>query len=305
MPTAPDQGPTSADVLLYGDELKSGAQVGSYVIDRRHARGGFATIYRAAHHRLRRPAAIKVLRPDFAHDPNMLRRFEQEALAVNAIHHPNIVDIHEIGQLTDGRPYLIMEWLAGESLKQRLADSGPLTMAEAEAVLETLARALSAAHAMGIIHRDVKPSNVMLAIDHDDVTVKLLDFGIAKLLEPRSWNVRIHTTTGLRIGTPGYMAPEQIRGTAVDARTDVYALGALLYEMVAGRPPFVADTEENLHQMHLEAPPPMASEMAPVDSALDAIIVRCLQKDALDRYDSAAAVVIAASAVMRAGARVR
>ncbi|TMQ06202.1 MAG: serine/threonine protein kinase [Deltaproteobacteria bacterium] len=223
---------------------------------------------------LDRPAAVKVLHAALAASPGMVDRFVREAQAVNRIRHPNIIDIFDFGALADGRPFFVMELLAPDDLERRVAASGRLVVAEVLAILAPICRALDAAHRAGYIHRDLKARNIGFAVGRDGAEVpKLLDFGIAKLLEDG------HGATGtIRVGTPHCMSPEQIRGERIDARTDIYALGVLLHHLLTGRYPFEADDPAEIERLHLEAPPPAPSRLAPVPPALDALVTRALAK---------------------------
>jgi serine/threonine-protein kinase len=265
---------------LYGQDFGTGALIGDYVVEERTNRGGFAVIYRACDVR-GRPVAIKVLRRDLA-TTDTLRRFEREAETLKRLRHPNIVEFLDYGQLTTGQPYMVLEWLEGRTLRAEIDQRGPLAPADTLAVFEELGSALTAAHALGVIHRDIKADNVM-AIQHGDwFTVKLLDFGIAKLTLPEL-RADLSTTIGV-VGTPMTMAPEQILGEPVDARTDVYGLGLLLYQLVTGRLPFTGRTPLELEELHLHAPPPLASTVAPVPESFDAVVARCLEKRMDARY---------------------
>ncbi len=216
--------------------LVPGTAVGDYEIDDELGHGGMGVVYRAEHPVIGKRAAIKVLRREMAKNPDTVDRFVQEARSVNQIGHPNIVDIFAFGTLADGRPYLMMDLLIGESLRAR-RKRGPLHVSEAASVLDEVTSALAAAHAKGIIHRDLKPDNVFLVERQGRwPEVKLLDFGLAKLVSGVDTPVRTHT--GIMLGTPDYMAPEQIRRRGViDARVDVYALGVMAFESLTGRRP--------------------------------------------------------------------
>jgi TolB-like protein/tRNA A-37 threonylcarbamoyl transferase component Bud32/Flp pilus assembly protein TadD len=246
-------------------------------------------VYKARDTRLGREVAIKVLPAEFAADPDRLRRFEQEARAVAALDHPNILAIHDVGS-HEGAPFIVTELLEGETLQDRLK-AGGLTVSKAVEVAVQIAQGLSAAHAKGIIHRDLKPGNVFLARDGH---VKILDFGIAKLLTPKSVEELARETTmveataaGTVLGTVGYMAPEQIRGHSVDFRTDIFALGCVVYEMLAGRLPFSAATDADTVAAILSADPrPLAEAGTEIPQGLEAIVLRCLEKRPEDRFTS-------------------
>ena len=272
---------TTGEELLYGNDLGPGAQTGGYVIEELHSRGGFASVYRVRHATLGRRVALKVMHRYLAASPSMLRRFQQEARAVNLIRHPNIVDIYECGELTDGRPFLVMEWLDGRNLEQEIQARGPLSPAETLAIAEELGSALSAVHRRGIIHRDVKALNVMLVPAGDWSMVKLIDFGIAKLLDDDGVEA---SATGVQVGTPWNMAPEQIRCADVDARTDIYAFGGLIFQMLTARLPFFADAPHETELLQLEGERPRVSDFAPVPDGVDDVVRRCLEPEPARRY---------------------
>jgi tRNA A-37 threonylcarbamoyl transferase component Bud32 len=260
-----------------------GAMVGEYRIEGVLGEGGMGTVYAAVHPVIAKRAAVKILKPELSVNRDAVERFAQEARAVNQIGHPNIVDIFAFGTLPDGRCYYVMEWLRGPSLAARLA-RGRLPMPEALAILDTIAVALAAAHEAGIVHRDLKPDNVFLTeVKGAAPTVKLLDFGIAKLLGTDELRME-KTRPGNLMGTPAYMSPEQARGYGVDHRTDLYAFGALAFELVTGAPVFEADNVADMIAQHLVAPPRPARALNPaVPPPLDALIQRLLAKDAAGR----------------------
>ncbi len=254
--------------------------------------GGMGEVYLARDSLLERPVAIKVLPPNFIADADRLRRFAREAKAASSLNHPNIITIYEIG-VSSGLHFIATEFIAGVTLRERLKD-GKLSLREAMAITRQIAAALAAAHEAGIVHRDIKPENVMV---RPDGLVKVLDFGLARVGERRqepgdsATQESSHTQTGTVIGTPRYMSPEQARGLKVDARTDIFSLGVVLYELIAGQPPFTGATMAEVFAALLEKqPPPLAQYLPetlpvlPVLPMLEEIIIRALEKDCEDRY---------------------
>jgi serine/threonine protein kinase len=262
-------------------------ELGRYRLLEPIGRGGMATVFAGEHNALRRPVAIKVLHPHLTDDSVMARRILTEACTIAALHHPGLVEIFDVGVTTDGRTFLVMERLNGEPLSERLL-RGRLTEERAVVFARQLASVLEVAHAAGVIHRDLKPENVFLVVDTDvsgGERVKLLDFGIAK------HNVVEHerTRSGMVLGTPAYMAPEQCSGTGeIDARTDVYALGVLIYRMVTGILPFAGTNTDEILAEHAFCRPAPAAMLAPVSAAFSVIIDRCLAKRPADRFASMA-----------------
>jgi serine/threonine-protein kinase len=265
------------------DRLEPGSVVGDYIVYDLIALGGCGAVYRAEHRVLGRQAAVKILHADLASSAEMLQRFLREARTVNVIKHPNIVDIYDFGELKDGRPYFVMEYLAGETLGELVDRHGCFSPAEALRLIEPICSALQAAHDAGVIHRDVKSNNVMVLGDWREGRLKLLDFGVAKLTQPETDNSGM-TTSGRRLGTPSFMAPEQFSAVKIDSRVDVYALGVLLFQMLTNRLPFNSEDPIELERMHLESAPPAPSEWAPVSLRIDQVTTRCLAKKAEDRF---------------------
>ena len=285
-----------------------GETVGNYRIITKLGEGGVGEVYLAEHPDIGRKVAIKFVRRALAEEPTLYGRFMAEARAANAIQHPNIVEVLDFGRLADGQPYIIMEYLPGESLAARLERLGPVPVAAAVDLAAQVAGVLVAAHAKGIVHRDLKPDNVFLATGRASVggeVVKVLDFGIAKL-QGALRDGSPHTRTGSIVGTPLYMSPEQCRGIReIDARTDIYALGIMLFEMVAGRPPFVSQGLGDLMDMHMNREPPLLRSLVPAAPAdLEDLIACALAKRPEDRFASAAALQAALHGVTVARERI-
>jgi serine/threonine protein kinase len=272
-----------------------GEVVGQYRLTRKIGEGGMGAVYVGEHMLLGRPAAIKVLLRDLSHRPDLVARFFNEARAATAVKHPGIVEIYDFGYHVDGSAYIVMELLEGESLASRLAALGRLSPERAVALCRQIAGALGAAHAKRIVHRDLKPDNIFIVIDPDIVDgerTKILDFGIAKLASEQSGISK--TRTGTVLGTPAYMSPEQSKGAGnVDARADLYALGCILFEMLCGRPPFVAEGGGEVMAQHIYAAVPMPSSIAPVSQELEQLVVRALAKDPAHRFQSAHDIIAA------------
>lgn len=252
-------------------------------------------VYEAVHEAIARQAAIKVLHPEYSVRPDILKRFFNEARAVNLIDHPGIVQIFDYGQTADQTAYIVMELLRGEPLSKRIKQRGSMSAAEALPIAIQVASALAAVHTKQIVHRDLKPENIMLVADLERPEferAKLLDFGIAKLAEGATVNGE-KTRTNMMMGTPPYMSPEQCRGSGVvDDRSDVYAFGVMLYEMLAGRRPFVAEGAGSYIIMHMTDPPPRLRDLAPHVSAPIAAFVHRLLAKQRDQRPSMQEVVV-------------
>lgn len=285
-PTLPLPGSTPhAAPAEHAEEMAPGARAGAWELVRLLARGGHGTVYVAVHREDGRRAAVKILSRAFGSSPEMAGRFVREARILSRLRHPGVVDIHELGILPDGRPFVAMELLEGKSLLDVLASRGRLPLAEVLEILAPVCAALDAAHQAGVIHRDVKASNVLVAAG-DPPTVKLLDFGVARATGPDD---PVLTTAGQRLGSAHAMAPELIRGGTADPRADVYALGVLLYQLLTGELPFWSEDAFELERLHLGAPPPRPGRLAPVPPAVDAVVERALAKRPDDRFSSPAA----------------
>jgi serine/threonine-protein kinase len=265
-----------------------GLSAGNYRITAKIGEGGMARVYRAVHPEIGREVAVKVLSLDLVGADEVVRRFKIEAQTVNRIRHPNIVQIFDFGTLADGRPFYLMELLEGESLATRIK-RGALSVVEAIALMDPVLDALEAAHRASVVHRDLKPDNVYLQRLAGRIEVKLLDFGIAKLLDAHQTQ---QTRSGVLMGTPAYMAPEQAAGrmNEIGPRTDIYAVGVMLYEMLANTPPFTSTNLGALLLEHLQTIPPTLSErkVAGIPEALSTLVATCLAKDPAQRPPSAA-----------------
>ncbi len=268
---------------------------GRYRIERVIGEGGMGAVYQAEHTHMRKRLAVKVLHPEMSRLPEVVARFEREAMAAAHIDHPNVAGATDFGKLDDGSFFLVLEFVEGTSLRDAIAGSS-MDLGRALHVMRQIAGALHRAHALGIVHRDLKPENVMLVErDGDHDFVKVLDFGIAKvpvgaLVGERHASGQVLTQLGMVYGTPEYMAPEQALGQAVDARADLYALGVIAFEMMTGARPFEHESKVSLLGMHVTAPIPKMSERAPqanVPPEVEAIVERLLAKEASARFEDA------------------
>ena len=278
----------------------AGSQIGAYQLLEPLGRGGMGEVYLALDTRLGRKVAVKLLLAEFTTDAERLRRFEHEARAASALNHPNIITIHEIGE-TNSTHYIVTEYVEGETLRQRLANAPQILLKLSETI--GLAAQIAAAHGAGIIHRDIKPENVMV---RRDGIVKVLDFGLAKLAEPSPQDVdtqaatlaRNRTDTGVVMGTPRYMSPEQARGERVDARTDIFSFGVVLYEMLAGRAPFTGATASDCIAAILKDEPSELTETnRKITPQLEKIVRRCMEKRTEQRFQSASDLCFALEAL--------
>jgi len=289
-------------------EAKDAAEAGSpigrvlgdrYRIEAKLGAGGMGAVYRATHVKLGSPVAVKILLEQYASDATLRKRFEREAKALGAVRHPNVVSVIDYG-IADEVPYLVMELLEGETLSHRLSRA-PFPHAQVQELVTQLLRALSFVHAQGLVHRDLKPANVFFErLPEGDERLKVLDFGLAKVVEPERMGSDPHlTAAGEAVGTPAYMAPEQITGGQADAATDVYAVGVILFQLLTGRLPFVGDRMEQLRG-HIGLPPPTLVEANPrsaVRPELEALVQRALAKQRGVRFVDAAEMLAALDAV--------
>ena len=255
--------------------------------------GGMGKVYRAMQAPLDRVVALKVLNPSFptTKDPGFQQRFLREASLTSKLRHPNTVTVIDYGQTDDNIYYIAMEYLEGRTLAQALASSGSIPWSRVISITQQVCRSLREAHAMGIVHRDLKPANIMLLNESDQDLVKVLDFGLVKSIAPVADNAVLSpeiTQSGTFLGSPQYMAPEQARNEA-DARSDIYSLGVVMYQMLQGRPPFIARDHLELIFAHCKEPPPPFNSLRPhipVPHDIEAVVMRCLEKDPARRFQS-------------------
>jgi eukaryotic-like serine/threonine-protein kinase len=270
----------------------TGQSFGNFQVVRLLGEGGFGEVYEAENPFLQRRAAVKVLHAGMGQDPELVRRFLNEARAASAIRHPNIIDVFDAGVTPDGEPYILMEFLEGDSLQKVLQQQGKLDLATAQEIAQQAGSALSAAHAAGIVHRDLKPENLFLIPDPATALgfrVKVLDFGIAKVKHPGDHGgSAVRTQAGLLMGSPTYMSPEQCRDSSeVDHRSDIYSLGIIVYEMLVGTPPFSTKSATEMLVMQLSAnPPPLREHVPSLPEHVEKAVARALSKDRELRYGS-------------------
>jgi serine/threonine-protein kinase len=272
----------------------TGARVGNYTIVEKLGQGGMGTVYRARHATLGRSAAVKLLPPVGPNHHEFIARLFNEARLTTAVGHPGVVEVHDVDLLPDQTAYIVMEYLEGENLAEKLARQRGVPYLRALQIVREVARILHAVHERGIIHRDLKPDNIFLVRDpasDSGERVKLLDFGIAKCAGERDLAL---TQVGAIVGTPPYMSPEQCRGGPIDRRADLYSLGCVLYELVCGRPPFIGASASEIIAHHLYfVPRPPSSFDERVPAALESLILWLLHKEPRHRPPTAAHVVAA------------
>ncbi len=267
-----------------------GQSIGSYVVQRQLGEGGMGAVYELLHPGIGKRLALKLLHAEYAARPQIVQRFFDEARAVNVIGHPNIVDIIDFANLPDGRAYITMEFLEGDSLASYIRKRGAMPVSEAADIAHAIASALAAAHKSGIVHRDLKPENIHLVPRPDNPRyVKVLDFGIAKLSSDLHANPSSATRSGVVMGTPTYMSPEQAMGRTreIDHRTDIYALGIIIYEMLTGEVPFQAESFGDLMLKHLQAQATPVRQLRPeLGEGWTAVVDRALAKKREERFQS-------------------
>jgi serine/threonine-protein kinase len=281
--------PKDASELLDADAGDDDEFIGrtlseTYAILRAVGEGGMGRVYEARHTRIGKRFALKLLHPEYARQPEVLSRFQREAESAASIVSPHVGDVYDIGKTQDGRPYIVAEFLDGRELAEFLAERGRLDVGPSVRICRQICKGLAAAHAKGIVHRDMKPENVFLTGDLSSPTVKVIDFGISKVAETGGQSL---TKTGMIMGTPSYMAPEQARGERVDHRVDIYAVGAILYQLVTGKRPFDRnDPTATITAVLLEEPERPCDLNPSLPTGIEVIIQRAMAKNAADRYPS-------------------
>ena len=272
------------------DPLIGETLAGKYKIERLIKTGGMGSVYRGRHVLMDKTVAIKVLRPSLAGDDAVVARFSREAKAASKISHPHAVSVTDFGEAENGVVFMVMEYLDGRTLKQAIASEGPLTLDRAVEIVRQVAGALDVAHSQGVIHRDLKSENIMLVHHNGDEWAKVLDFGIAKILQPIGSAADVDITqANLVVGTPQYMSPEQCsQSGALDARSDVYSLGIIIHEMLTGQLPFTGESATVVMMKQVQDPPPsVLASQAQLPAAVDQVIKRALAKQPIDRFQSA------------------
>src|SRR5215216_4022081 len=276
-----------------GDSLVGTTLAGKYRIDARLNEGGMGTVYRGTHVLMDKTVAVKVLRPSLAADEKIVARFSREARAASRISHPNALSVTDFGEDESGHVFLVMEYLSGKTLKQVIRDEGPLPLARVVDITRQVGDALNAAHEQAVVHRDLKSDNIMLVDTMAGDHAKMLDFGIAKINEPDGVVDTNLTAPNLVIGTPQYMSPEQCsQDSEIDARSDIYSLGVILYEMLVGHVPFSGDSPTIVMMKHLQEPvPSILEERSDVPASVARVVTRAMAKVRDNRYQNVAELI--------------
>jgi eukaryotic-like serine/threonine-protein kinase len=276
-----------------GDPLIGETLAGKYRIEQRLSVGGMGAVYRGTHILMGKTVAVKVLRPSLAADEKIVARFSREARAASKISHPHALSVTDFGEDEGGVVFLVMEFLNGRTLKELIRQEAPLSLTRVVEIMRQVGSALDAAHAEGVVHRDLKSDNIMLINASGTDYAKVLDFGIAKISEPAGTEDSSLTSPDLIIGTPQYMSPEQCsQSELIDRRSDIYSLGIILYEMLVGHVPFAADSPTGVMLKHLqETPPSVLEERNDLPRSVDTVVNKALAKRREDRYQSASELV--------------
>ncbi|MBM4783555.1 MAG: serine/threonine protein kinase, partial [Archangiaceae bacterium] len=266
-----------------------GATIGTWTIVAPLAVGGMSTVFRAEHARLKRPVCVKVITGAFGRDPQLLARFEREARVLASVSHPNVVSVLDFGALPGGGLYLVCEFVEGRNLKAVIQQSGPVPAARAVALMRQVLKGLEAVHRQNVVHRDIKPANILVKqLPDGSELAQLADFGVARVVPPMQVTEAGLTQRGVMVGTPGYMAPEQILGEAVDARSDVYAVGVVLHELLTGSKLFTSTNGVDVLMKHVSVEP--AAPLTSRDEAwLNEVVLKALAKSPELRFPTAAA----------------
>ena len=275
------------------DSLVGTTLAGKYRIDARLNEGGMGTVYRGTHVLMDKTVAIKVLRPSLAADEKIVARFSREARAASRISHPNAISVTDFGEDESGHVFLVMEFLSGKTLKQLIRDEGPLPLARVVDITRQIGDALNAAHSQGVVHRDLKSDNIMLLDTMTGDHAKVLDFGIAKINELEGDVDTGLTAPNLVIGTPQYMSPEQCsQDVEIDARSDIYSLGVILFEMLVGHVPFSGDSPTMVMMKHLQEPvPSVLEERSDLPASIARVVARAMAKVRDNRYQNVAELI--------------
>ena len=291
--------PVDAAVLQNpSDPLLGETLAGKYLVEKLIKRGGMGAVYRGKHVLMDKTVAIKVLRPALAVDDDVVRRFSREAKAASRISHPHAVSVTDFGEAENGVVFLVMEYLDGSTLKEVIRSEGAMPLTRVVEIVRQVTGALDAAHAQSVVHRDLKSDNIMLSQSDGGDWAKVLDFGIAKIQQPEGVRDNDITAANLVVGTPQYMSPEQCSQLQpLDARSDIYSLGVIIYEMLAGRVPFTGESATMIMMQHVQDPPPSVRATRPdLPLAVDNVLTRALAKAPADRFQTAGELFAALSA---------
>ncbi|HEX6243330.1 MAG TPA: serine/threonine-protein kinase [Polyangiales bacterium] len=282
-----------AFLALERDPMRGRTIGGKYTILERIGVGGMGNVYKASQAGLSRHVAVKILKTELTRDADTVARFSREATAMSLLTHANTTRVYDFGQTEDGLLYLVMEYLEGQLITQRVAQHGPLPIIETLRIAEQILRSLAEAHTKGLVHRDLKPDNIFIAKaeGHHAPIVKVLDFGIAKVVAPDRRMDQFETQAGTVFGTPRYMSPEQAQGAPLDQRSDLYSVGALLYQMLTGRAPFTDDDAVVVMAKHIQELPELPSKVVPerhIPDSLEAVVMKAMAKSPAERFQTAA-----------------